>query len=143
MAIDELVRFYQTLTPERLSRLANHYHPNARFKDPFNDVRGVDAIRRVFEHMYRQVESPRFVITEHFSRADGAALVWEMHFDLRRRGHAQPRVIRGMSLLGFDRDGLVTVHRDYWDAAEELYQSLPLIGRLMRVLRRAFATPVS
>ena len=32
---------------------------------------------------------------------------------------------------------LVLVHRDYLDAAEELYEKLPLLGGLMRLLKRA------
>jgi hypothetical protein len=35
-----------------------------------------------------------------------------------------------------DEAGRITVHRDYWDAAEELYEKLPLVGRLMRWLKR-------
>jgi hypothetical protein len=31
------------------------------------------------------------------------------------------------------------MHRDYWDAAEELYEQLPGIGVLMRWLRRRAA----
>jgi len=27
-------------------------------------------------------------------------------------------------------------HRDYWDAAEELYEKLPVIGALMRWLKK-------
>jgi len=30
----------------------------------------------------------------------------------------------------------VAVHRDYWDAAEELYEKLPVLGSLMRWLKR-------
>ncbi|MET3106813.1 hypothetical protein AAKU67_002656 [Oxalobacteraceae bacterium GrIS 2.11] len=33
---------------------------------------------------------------------------------------------------------MVTDHRDYWDAAEELFQKLPLIGAPIRWLRRQF-----
>jgi steroid delta-isomerase len=29
------------------------------------------------------------------------------------------------------------VHRDYWDAAEELYEKLPVLGALMRWLKQA------
>jgi hypothetical protein len=36
----------------------------------------------------------------------------------------------------FDAQGLVTLHRDYWDAAEELYEKLPVVGALMRWLKR-------
>ena len=28
------------------------------------------------------------------------------------------------------------MHRDYWDAAEELYEKLPILGGLMRWLKR-------
>ncbi|WP_413888997.1 hypothetical protein [Candidatus Aalborgicola defluviihabitans] len=33
-------------------------------------------------------------------------------------------------------DGRILDHRDYWDAAEELYEKLPLLGGLMRWLKR-------
>jgi len=36
----------------------------------------------------------------------------------------------------FAPDGRIAMHRDYWDAAEELYEKLPLLGSLMRWLRR-------
>jgi hypothetical protein len=36
----------------------------------------------------------------------------------------------------FSSDGLVTLHRDYWDAAEELYEKLPVVGSVMRWLKQ-------
>ncbi len=39
-------------------------------------------------------------------------------------------------LLLLDEQGLVLDHRDYWDAAEELYEKLPGVGALMRWLKR-------
>jgi hypothetical protein len=35
------------------------------------------------------------------------------------------------------KDHSTAVHRDYWDAAEELYEKLPLLGSLMRWWKRA------
>jgi len=40
------------------------------------------------------------------------------------------------SLQELDAQGRVTLHRDYWDAAEELYEKLPWVGGLMRWLKR-------
>jgi hypothetical protein len=31
---------------------------------------------------------------------------------------------------------LVALHRDYWDAAEELYEKLPWVGGVMRWLKQ-------
>jgi hypothetical protein len=47
--------------------------------------------------------------------------------------------IRGGTHLHFDAAGRVVLHRDYWDAAEELYEKLPLLGTLMRWLKRRAA----
>ena len=38
--------------------------------------------------------------------------------------------------LKLTADGLVDFHRDYWDAAEEWHEKLPLLGGLMRWLRK-------
>ena len=47
--------------------------------------------------------------------------------------------MRGASHLVLDPQGLIVLHRDYWDAAEELYEKLPVVGALMRWLRRRAA----
>jgi hypothetical protein len=45
-------------------------------------------------------------------------------------------VILGASHIVFNAQGLVSLHRDYWDAAEELYEKLPIVGSVMRWLKR-------
>ena len=62
-------------------------------------------------------------------------MTWDMQFRMRRFNRA-PQSIRGASHLVFDANGLVLLHRDYWDAAEELYEKLPYLGGLMRWLKR-------
>ena len=124
--------FYQTLGPATLDQLDTVYAADARFKDPFNDVVGVDAIRAIFTHMFATVEAPRFVVTNTLVDGEQAMLGWDFH--LRLRGRAL--CIRGVSHLRFDAAGKVSLHRDYWDVAEELYEKLPLLGALMRGLRK-------
>ena len=41
--------------------------------------------------------------------------------------------------MRFAADGRVVYHRDCWDAAEELYEKLPVLGALMRWLKRQAA----
>jgi hypothetical protein len=36
----------------------------------------------------------------------------------------------------FAADGRIARHRDYWDVAEELYEKVPLLGGLMRLVKR-------
>lgn len=136
MSLDPLIDFYHTLTPQSIARFDVFYADDAYFKDPFNEVRGIDAIRRIFTHMFAQVDAPRFIVTEQIVDSGGAMLVWEFCYRIRRWGGGGIQVIRGVSHLRFDAQGKVSYHRDYWDTAEELYMKLPGLGALMRGLRR-------
>lgn len=138
-ALDRIVLAFETLTPESIAKLDALYAPNARFKDPFNEVQGLDAIQRIFRDMFEHTERPRFVITERIEQGAQCFLTWEFHFAFKSFQKGQAQCIRGGSHLVLDTTGRIAMHRDYWDAAEELYEKLPLIGALMRWLKRKVA----
>ncbi len=82
--------------------------------------------------MFVQVRNPRFRITERWEHERGAALVWDFTFESGGRA----RTVRGASHLQFAPDGRIAYHRDYWDPAEELYEKVPVLGGLMRAIKR-------
>ncbi|AZY52745.1 nuclear transport factor 2 family protein [Bordetella avium] len=136
-AAQRLIAFYEQLSPERLASLDAYYAPDAHFKDPFNDVRGLAAIARIFEHMFATLDQPRFTVIHNMAQGDQAFLGWEFRFRMRRWRPQVEQCIQGATLVRFDAQGRVAMHRDYWDAAEELYEKLPVLGSLMRWLRRS------
>lgn len=131
MTLDEVVRWFENVTPQTVGEIERVYAPDAYFKDPFNEVRGVAGIRRVFAGMFEQVAEPRFVVTERWEHERGAALLW--NFNFFQGGEA--RTVRGATHLRFGPDGRIVFHRDYWDVAEELYEKVPLLGGLMRAIK--------
>ena len=133
--VARIVGLFESLTPADVARLAQFYALDVWFKDPFNDVRGVPAVQRVFAHMFEALDEPRFVVRDVIVQGDQCFLTWDFLFRLRRFERAL-QTVRGGSHLRFDAQGRVQVHRDYWDAAEELYEKLPVIGALMRWLKR-------
>jgi ketosteroid isomerase-like protein len=130
--VQRIVEFFEHLTRADLARLAEIYRDDAAFKDPFNEVRGAAAIARIFEHMFDTLEGPRFVVHDAVVEGAQCFLTWDFVF-VRGGGEL---VVRGASHLRFADDGRIAVHRDYWDAAEELYEKLPLLGGVMRWLKR-------
>jgi steroid Delta-isomerase len=133
--VERLRRFFETLSPATLAELDRFYTPDASFKDPFNEVTGTPAIRAIFEGMYRQLDAPRFVVTRTACDDNQGFLTWSLAF--RWKGDKmREQMIRGATHIEFAADGRVAVHRDYWDAAEELYEKLPVLGSLMRFLKR-------
>ena len=130
------VNFFEQLSPADLPRLGEIYAAEARFKDPFNEVQGVPAITAVFAHMYRALDAPRFVVHDLVAAGEQCFLTWEFQFRFRRFAPGVDQVVHGASHLHFSADGRIGLHRDYWDAAEELYEKLPAVGSLMRWLKR-------
>ncbi len=135
-AVDRIVDAFQTLTPTGVEALDAIYDPNARFKDPFNDVHGVAEIQRIFRHMYVSLENPRFIVTGRIVQGAQCFLTWEFRFGFRRFKQGEAQCILGGSHLVLNDEGRISLHRDYWDAAEELYEKLPVVGSVMRWLKR-------
>ena len=135
-SLDRLVVFFETLTKTSVADLPLIYAPEARFKDPFNAVQGCAAISAIFSHMFVALEAPRFVVIERISQGQQCFLTWEFRFRFKNYQQTTEQVILGASHIVFNEQGLVSLHRDYWDAAEELYEKLPIVGSVMRWLKR-------
>ena len=139
MMLEQLIKAYENLRPETIDNLVELYAKDALFKDPFNEVQGEDAIRAIFIHMFSTVNEPRFKVTHHLRDANTAYLSWDFHLRFKRWSNAE-QIIRGCTFIEFNSEGLIKSHRDYWDAAEELYEKLPAIGSLMRFLKQRTRT---
>lgn len=131
--------YFEMLSPESVERMGEVYAADAYFRDPFNEVKGLPAIQSIFRHMYEPLIDPRFVILETIEEGDRLVITWDMLYRIRKFQPGVERKIHGLSLLRFDAHGRVAYHRDYWDAAGELYAQLPLVGPLMRFLARKMA----
>ena len=128
---------FEGLTPATLQHLQDCFAEQAHFSDPFNDVRGKAAIQRIFEHMFVSCEQPRFEVDEAVGGDQLMYLRWHFSFG----AESARRAIEGVSRVRFDADGLVEDHRDYWDPASQLYETIPLVRRLFRALRNRLAAP--
>lgn len=134
-AASRLADFFETLAPQSVADVARYYAANARFKDPFNDVTGIPAIQHIFDHMFQALEQPHFVVTTQVVQGLHCFMTWEFRFGFKNFKKGEQQVILGATHLVFSDSGTVTLHRDYWDAAEELYEKLPMVGGLMRWLK--------
>jgi steroid delta-isomerase len=138
-ATARIVAFFEQIVPADAERIGEFYAADASFRDPFNDVRGTAEIARVFRHMFDQLADCRFVITETIVGEQGTMLVWDFTFRVRIWRPHETQKIHGATHVRFAADGKVAYHRDYWDAAGELYAKLPVIGPVMRFLQRKLA----
>ncbi len=133
----QIAEWFEQLTPVTLDTIHRIYAPDTRFRDPFNDIAGCEAVRSIYQHMFDTLDKPVFVVDSLVADGDQAFMVWRFRFGWR----GQPQQIEGCTHFRVNAQGLITLHRDYWDAAQELYEKIPLLGLLLRALRRKMRTP--
>lgn len=134
--VQHIVDFFETLQPSSMARMGEFYTLDAYFKDPFNEVRGLADVQRIFSHMYVALDAPHFVVTNTITQGDQCFIVWDFKFRFKRFDTVKEQTVRGCSLLKLTPEGKINFHRDYWDAAEELYEKLPVVRVLMHWLKK-------
>jgi len=144
--LSRYIEFMSNLSAARLAALPGIVTEDMIFRDPFNDLRGRDAFERCLLEMLEQIGDLRITVTHvgplaALAPGDGEArhvLRWTFEGVLRALGN-RPWAVTGLSEVWLAADGRVSAHIDYWDAARGLYEHLPLIGALLRWLRRKLA----
>ncbi|MEM7650766.1 MAG: nuclear transport factor 2 family protein [Pseudomonadota bacterium] len=132
-ALDDYIQYFEKLNARSIRLIEKIAAPGIRFKDPFNDVQGVDAFERIFEHMFANIDSPKFEVQDYAWGKEGhtAYLRWVLHYKLK----GQSRRIDGMSEVMFSKDGKLMSHIDHWDAGEQFYEHIPVLGALIRFVK--------
>lgn len=135
----DIADWFQTLTPASLERAGEIYAQDALFVDPFNQLTGLASVRAVYQHMFDTLEQPRFIVTTIVDRERDGFMTWDFLFECR--GQAQK--ISGCTQFELNDQGLIVLHRDYWDAAQQVYEKIPLLGAVVRMIRRKLSLPTT
>lgn len=128
--------FLETLHPDGMGRLDQLAAPDIHYHDPFIDARGLPNVRRVFARVFEDIEDPRYTFTHTACDGDTCFLRW--HFTCRpmsiRRG--LPWICDGITELHFDPQGRVLAHWEHWDAGEQVYEKLPVLRTIIRLVKK-------
>lgn len=138
MREEKITHFFETLhskTP--IENFRTIYDDKVTFKDPFNVVNGITSVYEIFAHMYQNLDNPRFVINEYVDKNNVAYVKWEFIFAFK--GEKKENSFEGVSRLQINTEGKVVSHVDFWDAAEHMYEKMPLIGSVLRFIKRKIA----
>jgi len=126
--------FLERIEAGNLDELGALTTADVHFKDPFNDVRGRARMIRVFAEVFAVADEVRFAVRDLACGEGVAFLLWDFACRPKRGGGTW--TFRGVSELRFDGAGRVTEHIDHFDAGGQFYAKLPLIGPLVRFVRR-------
>lgn len=137
---ETLVSFFETLHEEvSFEAFGTIYDDAVVFKDPFNEVKGVRAVYRIFQEMYQNLDDPRFIISDYIENQDQSIAYVRWDFIFHFKGDKKENRFEGVSRLEMNAEGKVISHVDFWDAAEHIYEKIPLLGSVLRFVKRKIA----
>ena len=129
--------WFENLKKESLEEIGLFYDEDVFFKDPFNELVGKDKLIKVFEHMFENLENPRFFILDTIENSEGAFLTWDFLLSIKKVEHK----IHGSTHLKYNVESKIIYHRDYWDVGEEILLKIPLIKIMYRYIQKKLALP--
>ena len=134
-ALARFRRFYDEFSPAWIDRLEELYAPGFAFQDPFHEVHGdFKTLRQYFTRVLTALAESRFIVEDLATGVDGLYVRWR--WEWKRKPTDALRVVPGVTHLRLDATGQITYHRDLFDAAGGFYESLPVVGSLLRAIKR-------
>lgn len=132
--LDDFCTLYQSLNKDNLDRLKEVYSDKVLFIDPIHQVNGIEALTLYFENLYQNLDFCTFNIKHIIQQQGHACIVWQMQYAHPKIKSGKTISVDGCSHLQFSKK--IEVHRDYLDLGQMLYEQLPLIGPVIKSIKK-------
>lgn len=127
--------FFESLNAQTpFERYRDFFDDAVVFQDPFQKTETIEALYHIFEDMYTTLHQPCFKVKEVISEGDKAYIQWDFYY--QRKANAPVQHFTGVSRVVFNDKGKAISHVDYWDAATHVYEQIPLLGGMIRFIKR-------
>ena len=132
--ISRYAEYLGRVNKDNLDDLKKLCTEDIHFRDPFNNVKSVEAYIAIMGEAYEMFSDVRFEVLDVFRSGDSntAVIKWNFHFRTKK---GKTECITGLSEVFQNTDGKIATHLDYWDSGERIYAKIPLVGGLIRFIR--------
>ncbi len=129
--------YFENLAPDNVDQLSELVTDDFTFQDPFTTLQGPRDVIAYLAKAFTDAENPRFVVTHRALDGDMGFLRWRFSAKVPVIGDWE---FTGMSEVTFNEQGsLLASHIDHWDAGQNFYAKLPILGWIIRRLARRVA----
>lgn len=136
--IRRFMALFNDTSPDVELLMEECYSKGILFRDPLVECRGRDALARYLTDAYTNVTRCEFDYGEPARSSRQVIIPWTMTLEHRRLAKGVPIHVDGITVLQGEADA-IEYHRDYYDAGRLIYENVPLLGRIIRWIRRQAA----
>lgn len=136
--VEQFKNAFRHFSSPTLLQLPSIYHDDIEFADPVHKVRGLAELQRYFAGTLKNLVLCKFEYDAETVAADSACISWHMHFQHPALRRGAPLSLRGISRICFDDK--IRYHEDFYDLGAMLYENVPVLGGVTRLLKRRLAS---
>lgn len=127
--------FYNQLSIKNIDAVSSIYSDDIIFIDPLHVIKDIDALKQYFRGLYASVEEIHFDIHDTLVVKDQSVINWQMSLKSAKLNSGKTITLDGITVLKF-RDNKIYYHRDYYDMGEMIYQNIPILGRVINLIKK-------
>lgn len=150
--IQKFESFYTDLASMKVEELASIYSKDVSFIDPIAAHSGIETVERYFSKLLHNAKYCSFTIhsiqktsalqapDNHIEASDNDpkssfVVNWQMSFTSSSINKGKPITVDGITQLNVI-DNKIVYHRDYYDLGQMVYENVPLLGRIIKRIKR-------
>lgn len=135
--IEKFKYYFTQMDFDNSSVLDEIYSNNIVFVDPIHEISGLETLKKYFNSLNNNLIEGSFLFTDESTVDNKTYLSWEMNLKLKRP--RQNVKATGISMLTIEEEKIVK-QRDFFDAGEMFYENIPILGTIIRFLKKKIAT---
>lgn len=138
--IGQLQKLYANFAAADFAELHDIYIADIAFSDPVLTLQGMPELSRYFAHGMANADACTFTFLNTVITPERAFLEWEMCLQHAKLNGGKQIILPGCSHLTFAVDeNKIAKHVDYYDLGAMVYEHVPLIGALIRIVQKRLA----
>ena len=134
--IDLWTRTYNEAGKPDWSHLLPYYADDIHFTDSVQEIHGITQFRAMVERLTRRSGELHMDILNAVMEGNTVFIEWEMTILFRK---TRSSVVHGASRLNLNEHGKIAEQRDYYDLWGDIFDNIPIFGKLYRgFMKRVF-----
>ena len=129
---DKFINLLKNYGSDSLQSLDAIYSDDVQYEDPINKGNDLGHLKLILEDLLKVFKGVQFESIHSMHDDEFAFVSWKMRYKFRNKNYA----IDGVSRLRFNGSGQIIEHKDYWDASFPLYGTFPIIGLIMKLIKK-------
>jgi limonene-1,2-epoxide hydrolase len=131
----------------KVEQLADIYSSDVIFIDPIAAHSGITSVKKYFTKLLKNAKHCTFTIhsiekieaseseTPNEREREAHLVTWKMIFTTSGIKKGRPIFVDGITQLKIQDDKII-FHRDYYDLGQMVYENIPLLGRIIKRIKR-------